>query len=375
MTGRDVSTRLLVVLFVAGCYDVPKPDCGFRCEADSGCPDGYTCASDGRCHRDGADPGLSCPTPDGGGGYSPRIVSSMPLPGEAIERTANLNVVFDVEVVGVDKLSFFVVDRATQTPFDGIVSYDPGAKRASLFARNTLPASQLFDMILTSAISDPQTGNVLMEARIAFATKPDTTPPEVTSVMPTSGSIQIPVAVDITVNFSEDVTGVNASTLRISDTTPPPSVVYMPAARSATMILHSQLAPHTTYTVSTASGIFDTSTNALVPFTSTFTTGDDVVRPQLYNVSPPQDGTDIPINSNVVVTFDEPVMNVTATSFQLDNGAIAGAITMSNGNRTATFDPTANLPAATTITVKLTGAITDTSGNPLPMTTFSFATQ
>jgi hypothetical protein len=49
---------------VAACYDVPAPDCGFRCGPDGACPDGYRCATDGVCHRSGAPANLVCATVD-----------------------------------------------------------------------------------------------------------------------------------------------------------------------------------------------------------------------------------------------------------------------------------------------------------------------
>jgi hypothetical protein len=50
---------------IAACYDLPEPDCGFRCGPDRECPDNYTCsADDDRCHLQGSDPGLVCGTID-----------------------------------------------------------------------------------------------------------------------------------------------------------------------------------------------------------------------------------------------------------------------------------------------------------------------
>jgi hypothetical protein len=54
-------------LALPGCYDIPKPECGFRCGPDGACPEDYTCAPvDGRCHLNSAPPSLVCATPDGG---------------------------------------------------------------------------------------------------------------------------------------------------------------------------------------------------------------------------------------------------------------------------------------------------------------------
>lgn len=75
MSGRVLSLGVAVALLLglivaatgailAACYDVPTPDCGFQCGPEGACPDGYTCASDGRCHRIGAPASLVCPGPD-----------------------------------------------------------------------------------------------------------------------------------------------------------------------------------------------------------------------------------------------------------------------------------------------------------------------
>lgn len=52
-------------LLAVGCYDVPEPECGFRCGPNKACPEHYTCnEADGRCHRDGAPASLVCGTVD-----------------------------------------------------------------------------------------------------------------------------------------------------------------------------------------------------------------------------------------------------------------------------------------------------------------------
>ena len=54
---------VLLALALLGCYDVPKPACGFRCGPSGACPEDYTCdPSDGRCHLNGAPPSLVCET-------------------------------------------------------------------------------------------------------------------------------------------------------------------------------------------------------------------------------------------------------------------------------------------------------------------------
>jgi hypothetical protein len=62
---RGVGLALLVALsrVIAGCYEVPEPDCGFACGPSGACPDGYLCASELRCHRIGTPPTLVCNPP------------------------------------------------------------------------------------------------------------------------------------------------------------------------------------------------------------------------------------------------------------------------------------------------------------------------
>jgi hypothetical protein len=56
---------LILWLPLPACYDVPRPQCGFRCGPDEACPEDYTCnPSDGRCHLNSAPPSLVCATVD-----------------------------------------------------------------------------------------------------------------------------------------------------------------------------------------------------------------------------------------------------------------------------------------------------------------------
>lgn len=67
-------------LALPGCYDVPRPPCGFRCGPSEACPEDYTCdPSDGRCHLNGSSPQLVCATVDAGVGEPADAAPDAPL--------------------------------------------------------------------------------------------------------------------------------------------------------------------------------------------------------------------------------------------------------------------------------------------------------
>ena len=267
-----------VVALAAGCYDPPKPDCGFVCGPQGACPSGYTCqARDNRCHRDGTDG----------------------------------------------------------------------------------PCADVLDASIDGS--------------------GDTTSPTVVSRVPDEGATGIAVDTSISAFFDEDVNGVSTSSFVVQQgaTAILGTVTYASVSRGATFDPLDQLVPNTSYTVVVTPAITDLSGNALVAEGWSFTTGSDLVGPHVRTTQPAIDSTSVAISSPIIVTFDEPVQNVTPTTFTVAHGGtpITGTISTSNGGRTQTFTPSVALPAATTITVTLTTAITDLAGNPLSaLAGFQFTT-
>jgi hypothetical protein len=105
--------------------------------------------------------------------------------------------------------------------------------------------------------------------------------------------------------------------------------------------------------------------------------GVDITSPQVAAVDPHHGAYSVPVDTNVVATFNEPVdpLTVTPDTFLLENAElIAGAITVAPDGLTATFDPDADLEADTVFAASLTDGITDLAGNPLVATAVSFST-
>src|SRR5689334_6899833 len=142
MTPRDVSTRLLrglapvVVAMAVGCYDAPKPLCGFRCGPADECPEDYTCGPQRYCRLDGSPEDLVCPASEDGQPYSPRVVSQSPKMGGVIDPLDKVVVVFDVPVKNVSVTSFRVQASAAGPVPDAQVMYYLGSNSAELVVPN-----------------------------------------------------------------------------------------------------------------------------------------------------------------------------------------------------------------------------------------------
>jgi uncharacterized repeat protein (TIGR01451 family) len=91
----------------------------------------------------------------------------------------------------------------------------------------------------------------------------------------------------------------------------------------------------------------------------------DVVEyPSVISVSPLNNATNVPVNTNITATFNVTMTNVDTTTFLLQgpSGAIAGAVSYDPTSKTATFTPGANLVAGTKYTVTLKSNLQAYSG-------------
>ncbi len=99
------------------------------------------------------------------------------------------------------------------------------------------------------------------------------------------------------------------------------------------------------------------------------TGGIAVLVPTVTAVAPVNNATGVPINTVVVAAFstDMAATSITASSFTLacPTAAIAGSVTYSSANRSATFTPSAALPSGVTCTATITTGAMDTQGVPL----------
>lgn len=107
----------------------------------------------------------------------------------------------------------------------------------------------------------------------------------------------------------------------------------------------------------------------------------DVTPPTVVSQSPTAGATAVPVASNVLVSFSEPMAGVNDTTVRLTDPAgnlvAAAPIKYDSVNRSTTINPTYNLLRDTRYTATLTGGpsqIRDGSGNPLATTSWTFLT-
>lgn len=377
-------------LAMTGCYSVPQPACGFFCGSGGACPADYTCsAADNRCHLNGS-PAQMCSTLDAGtsdavdapldASAPPTIVSSSPgVGGETgVTVAPTVTVTFSEEVFGVNGATFSL--RTGATPVPAVVVYATGTHVATLTPSEQLLAGTTYVITLTSGITDSDGlsfGGLLW----TFTTGSDTVGPNLQLRSPAPNDTFVPVTESVLARFDEPVIGVSATTFTLKNGATPitGTTTYTTATRTAQFTPDAQLPGNTVLTATLTSGITDVATNPLAgaPVSWTFTTEADGVAPMFVSSTPANGSTAIATGTTITVVFDEPLSNVNLTTFTVNDGAaVAGTLASSLGGRAWTFTPTAALAAAATITVTLSTAITDATGNALPApVTLAFTTQ
>jgi hypothetical protein len=364
----------LVTLILVGCYDAPKPACGFECGAAGACPVGYSCAADSYCHLDGSSTDLSCPVLDASIDAEPEIpvvIDVVPHDNAlGVNVEATLLATFNKPVTGVSAASFTLTLRDSSTPVAAVVSYDPTTRTASLHPSVPLYSSKAYDVMLSAEITDRNSIPITGTTRWSFLTAADSVPPVVVATSPSDGATNVGVDVTVVATFSESVSNTTATSVLLEG--PAGSVLGTVGYVSQTAIRFSptlQLTPHTIYTATLTSAISDLGGNSLAPpFTWTFATGADTIAPLIVTVNPVEDDVDVPVTTTVTAHFSEPMIGVSIDNMTLDQGGILvpAAVTYVASTRTARLVPAAPLLSNTTYSVRLSDAITDTSGNALP---------
>jgi hypothetical protein len=223
-------------------------------------------------------------------------------------------------------------------------------------------------------------GRIQADAAVAWEA-PDLTPPVASLMVPLTGAINVSEWIDPAVQFSEDVTGANASTITLATSGGTPveaTVTYDTALHRATISPATRLWSSTGYVVSIGAGIADVAANPLEPTFFSFTTGDHVA-PTVVWVYPKNGTRDAWRGVSPHLKFSESVRHVGSTTLKLKNLAtgrlVAVTVHYDWAARIATLDPSARLQAGTWYQIKVKSEITDQAGNHLVTRWFQFRTR
>jgi hypothetical protein len=186
--------------------------------------------------------------------------------------------------------STFELRNPSNTLIPATVTYNSTTGTATLQPTSALAGATTFTATVRGGATDPRVKDVAGNALAAnftwsFTTAvPDSTPPTVTAVTPTSGSTGVSIGTAVTATFSEamDATTVSTSTVELRTPTNAlvaATVAYNSSTRVATLTPTALLAASTTYTATVRGGatdprVKDAAGNALASnFTWSFTTG------------------------------------------------------------------------------------------------------
>ena len=267
--------------------------------------------------------------------------------------------------------SSFTLGSGT-TPVTGIVTYS--GVTAMFAPSTTLLPNTTYTATITIAVTDLAGNPMAAPFTWSFATgpTPDVTRPSVTLTVPADDATGVALGGAIEAVFTEpmDPGTINVAnfTVQEADTRITGTVTY--TGVTATFHPSMPLSPDTVYSAVVTTGAQDLAGNALARnYVWNFLTGlaADTTRPTVVSTIPADLATNVALNSNLTVTFDEAMdpLTLTSASFTLLDGATVLAGIVTSIGATATLDPTLDLTPSTTYTATITTAATDLAGNAL----------
>ncbi len=307
-------------------------------------------------------------------GPAPSVTGRTPAVNATnVAANGNVTATFSEPITGVNANTFRVTNSAG-TAVTAALSYNAATRTVTLNPSANLLTNRTYTVQLSSGIRDLQ-GNALPTTTWNFTTEAG---PSVTGRTPAVNATNVAANGNITATFSEPITGVNATTFRVTNsagTAVTAALSYNTATRTVTLNPNANLLTNSTYTVRLTNGITDLTDNPITATTWNFTTE---AGPSITGRTPAVNATNVSANGNITATFSEPITGVNANTFRVTNSAgtaVTAALSYNTATRTVTLNPNANLLTNRTYTVRLTNGITDLTGNPITATTWNFTTE
>jgi len=189
----------------------------------------------------------------------------------------------------------------------------------------------------------------------------DVVGPEITTASPSNGSTGVLLTANVVVTFSEQM---NTSSVTYSCTPDPNgwAVVWTNGDKTVTYS-HNVFTTQTIYTfhISAGKDLAGNDLNPSIPNPWSFTTI-DAISPMITATSPSNGSINVPLNANILVTFNEAMDNTTVTHICNPNPG-GWAVTWSGSNTVATYSHN-SFSEKTTYIFQITGG-KDVIGNNL----------
>jgi len=314
---------------------------------------------------------------------APQLKSVSPEDGlQDAESETNIVLLFteDLSNSSVNTSNIKLIDNSTTQEIPG---------QLSLYGDRVVfnPTDNLTDnttyLIQVSGVKDTS-GNSLVGSLVSsFKTKiPDFTPPQILTISPTDGAIDISPDTRIEITFSEEINSADFSSIQLLDNNSGSQIYpqYQTLGNQAILTPFDNLTDNTTYLI-VINGVTDLAGNPLSnPSTTSFTTlNPDRTPPTLTSTFPNDGEINVALDTLIMLTFSEVLesTSLNTTNIQLldNNTSLQVPAQLTPIENQAILKPADNLTDNTTYILRIEG-VTDLAGNLLngPITT-SFHTR
>ena len=304
---------------------------------------------------------------------APQLAISSPAAGAQIDpRTPLAVTVSATDATGVTQISMASSGVATTTETRAIT---PAAlSKIETFDVTFAVLPPTGGTLTLTATARDAAGNQASAAPVTVTVR-DVVAPDIVLVTPASGAGAVEPDTQIIVRFSEpiDRATVTASSVRLAmaGTAVPATIGFAEADRAVTLTPAAPLKLNTSFAIEVTTGVRDVAGNALsAPLSSTFRTkSPDVVPPRVAAIAPADQAVNVPVGTDIRVTFTERIdpATITPASFRVTiNGApVAGHLNFLDDDAAVRFAPDAPLPFDAVVVIELTSAIADRFENAL----------
>jgi hypothetical protein len=316
---------------------------------------------------------------------APTVSGIAPPAGAAkigVNAPASLTFSRPIDPTTVSSTSIQVISGGAAIPASSI-TFDSTYMNVIVAPQTPLPANTPIT-VKVNGVQDVA-GNSVTPYTSQFSTGagPDFAPPTLVSASVAYGQANVPVNSAFTLQFSKpiDARTVNAGNLYLTDqvTGLNPVVTFSQSADGTTVTITPTVALNVgrlyyldVYYVQDLAG--NQFSSYYSPFTTSFVPNTNP--PQVTGVNPPNGFTNVGINANVQVQFNEAVQPASLGGIQLLAGTtvVPATASLSAGPSLVTLTPNVPLTASTVHTISVTG-VRDTAGNVYTGTsTYQFTT-